>query len=86
MYNFVSLFLAGLIVGLLYPRNILVAFFGIIIGQFIYMLAFLPLGPLLSVGLILMLGFGLLSMLGTAFGVGARNLLKRAINVSRKGI
>ncbi len=65
-YYFVSLFVAGAIVGLLCPRNIWSAFFGIVVGQLVYLLVFLPSGPLLPLGVLFLLGYGLLSLLGAA--------------------
>lgn len=63
-YYFVSLFTAGAIVGFLYPVHILSEFSGIVAGQLIYLLVFLPSGPLLPLGVIFLVGFGLVSLLG----------------------
>jgi len=63
-YYFVSLFVAGAIVCLLFPRHIWSAFLGVVIGQLVYLLVFLPSGPLLPLGVVFMLGYGLLSLLG----------------------
>jgi hypothetical protein len=63
-YYFVSLFIAGGLVGLLCPRHILAAFLGIVVGQLVYMLIVLPSGPLLPLGVLLLFSYGLLSFIG----------------------
>ena len=63
-YYFVSLFIAGGLVGLLCPRLIWVAFLGIVVGQLAYMLIVLPSGPLLPLGVLFLFGYALLSLLG----------------------
>ena len=63
-YYFVSLFIAGGLVGLLCPWHILAAFLGIVVGQLVYMLVVLPSGPLLPLGVLFLFGYGLLSFLG----------------------
>jgi hypothetical protein len=73
LYYFVSLFVAGAIVGLLCPRHIWSAFSGIVVGQLIYLLLFLPSGPLLPLGLVFLLGYGLLSLLGAVLASRFRN-------------
>lgn len=63
-YYFVSLFVAGAVVGLLCPWHIWSAFLGIVVGQLVYLLVFLSSGPLLPLGVVFLLGYGLLSLLG----------------------
>lgn len=63
-YYFVSLFIAGGLVGMLCPRHIWAAFLGIVIGQLVYMLIFLPWGPLLPLGVLFLFGYSLLSFFG----------------------
>jgi hypothetical protein len=50
-FYFAALFGSGLIVGALCPRQIWPIWPGIALGQFAYMLVFLPKGPLIAVGL-----------------------------------
>ena len=75
-YYFVSLFGAGLIAGILCPRHILAVFLGIVIGQLLYMLIFLPLGPLIIIGVPFMFGYGLLALLGAFLGEAIRRFVK----------
>ena len=63
-YYFVSLFLSGLFVGAVVPRHFWVALVGIVAGQLIYMLVFLPKGPLLPLGLIFLGVYGVLTLFG----------------------
>ena len=71
-YYFVSLLVAGLIVGALIPRHVWAVLLGIVVGQLIYMLIFLPLGPLTPLGIIFMAVYGLLSLIGAAFAARLR--------------
>lgn len=73
-YYFVSLFIAGGLLGLLYPRHIWVVFLGIVAGQMAYMFVVLPAGPLLPLGLLFLVGYGLLSLLGLTLGSRIREL------------
>ena len=63
-YYFAALFIVGGLGGLLFPRHILAAFLGIVVGQLTYMLVFLPLGPLVPLGIVFLFGYGLFSFLG----------------------
>jgi ABC-type Na+ efflux pump permease subunit len=72
-YYFVSLFVAGAVVGFLCPRTIWAAFVGIVVGQLIYLLVFVPLGPLLPLGLLFLVGYALLSLLGAALASRLRS-------------
>ena len=65
-YYFISLFAGGALLGWLYPRNIWTVFLGIMFGQLVYFLVFLPSGPLLPLGIIFLFGFGVLSLAGAA--------------------
>jgi antibiotic biosynthesis monooxygenase (ABM) superfamily enzyme len=65
-YYFASLLIAGTIVGLLFPRNLWVVFVGIVLGQLAYLLVFLPSGPLLPLGVLFLLGYGLIPLLAAA--------------------
>jgi hypothetical protein len=48
---------------------------GVLFGQLIYMLLFLPVGPLIVIGLIFLAGYSLLSLAGAAGGAGMRRLV-----------
>ena len=72
-YYFVSLFVAGAIVGFVWPRRIWAVFLGIVIGQLVYLLAFIPLGPLLPLGVLFLFGYALLSLLGAALASRLRS-------------
>ena len=63
-YYFVALFASGLLVGALVPRHSWLAWVGVVVGQLIYMLAFLPKGPLLPLGLIFLFAYGILTFVG----------------------
>ena len=65
-YYLLSLFVAGGLVGLLCPKHIWVAYSGIVVGQFGYMLIALPAGPLLPLGVLFLFGYGMLSLFGLA--------------------
>ena len=71
-YYFVSLLVAGLIVGALIPRHVWAVLLGIVVGQLVYMLIFLPLGPLTLLGIIFMAVYGLLSLIGAALSARLR--------------
>ena len=75
LYYGVSLFLAGVLVGVFQPRNIWAVFIGIVIGQLMYMAVFLAAGPLIVLGIIFLIGYGLLSLLGAFCASRLRNRL-----------
>jgi hypothetical protein len=75
-YYFVSLFVAGAIVGFLCPRNLWSAFLGVVAGQLVYLLVFLPSSPLLPLGIVFLLGYGLLSLLGAVLASKLRHRLE----------
>ena len=75
-YYFTCLFVAGFITGIICPRHIWGAFLGIVIGQLLYMLIFLPLGPLIVIGIPVMFAFGLLALVGIFLGVRIRRFVK----------
>jgi hypothetical protein len=72
LYYFLSLFIVGGLLGLLFPRHIWVAYLGIVFGQLAYMLIVLPSGPLLPLGVLFLLAYGLLSLLGLALASQVR--------------
>lgn len=71
-YYLVSLFFVGGVLGLLCPRHIWLAFLGIVVGQLVYMLIVLPSGPLLPLGVLFVLGYGLISLFGLALASRVR--------------
>ena len=71
-YYFTALLISGIIVGALIPRHVWAVFIGIVIGQLIYMLIFLPLGPLMGIGVVVMALYGLLSLTGAIFAARIR--------------
>ena len=75
-YYFICLFSAGFITGILCPRHIWAVLLGIVIGQLLYMLIFLPLGPLIVIGIPFMFGYGVLALLGAFLGAATRRLVK----------
>ena len=54
-YYFASIGVVGFILSLIRPNNLWAYATGIFIGQFLYILVFLPIGPLLVVGTIFLL-------------------------------
>jgi hypothetical protein len=58
---YVALAVAGLIVGWLCPHRIWPILPGLALGQFAYVLAFVPKGPLIAIGVIAMFIFGLIA-------------------------
>jgi len=75
-YYFICLFSAGFITGILCPRHIWAVLLGIVIGQLLYMLIFLPLGPLIIIGVPFMFLYGLLALLGAFSGAATRRFVK----------
>ena len=71
-YYFISLFVAGGLAGLMFPRHIWVAFMGIVFGQLAYMLVALPTDPLLLLGVLFLFGYAMISLLGLALASWAR--------------
>ncbi len=67
-YYFVSLFIAGVLGGVFVPRKIWAAYAGIVLGQLIYMVVFLEIGPLMVLGIAFLIGYGLVSLLGAFLG------------------
>ncbi len=75
-YYSVALFVSGAIVGLLRPYPVWPAFFGIVVGQAVYVVLFLPSGPLLPLGGLFLLVYGVLSLIGAAVASRIRRWLK----------
>ncbi len=73
-FYFVSLLVAGTFLGLTRPRHIWCHPVGIFIGQLLYILIFMPVGPLIGVGVLFLVMFSALSFVG-AF-LGSRLIIK----------
>ena len=84
-YYFVSLLVAGALVGVVVPNHLWAVLLGIVVGQIIYMLVFLPSGPLLPLGVVFLVGYGLLALLG-AFVTSRLRKRNREITGNRQSI
>lgn len=71
-YYVVSLILAGSIVGGLIPKHLWTVFLGVVAGQIIYMFVFIPSGPLLLIGIVFLVGYGLISLIAAIFAARFR--------------
>ncbi len=71
-YFSVALLGAGLILGLVQPRRQLLHWCGVVLGQLAWQVAFLPLGPLMVVGVLFLLLWSLLALGGSALGSAIR--------------
>jgi len=81
LYYYAALFIAGCASGLISPRPFWAHYVGGILGQTVYAVAFLPLGPLAGFGLLFMLVYSLPFVVGAALGLCVRflpSLLKYA--------
>lgn len=76
-YYVLALLAVGLLLGVVRPRRFWMHYVGVFFGQLIYMLLFLPLGPLIAIGLVFLAGYSLLSLVGAAVGAGMRRLAGR---------
>lgn len=72
-----ALFLAGLLSGLLAAKPLWVLYLGSIVGQAMYMLLFLPSGPLMVVGLAFLALWSLLFIGGAYVGSRVRSRFGR---------
>jgi len=84
-YYFASLLVAGAVLGMIGPRYIWAHAAGIVLGQLVYMLVFLPVGPLIVLGVFFLAGYSLLCVGGAAIGSRARQTLERAVSKRRTG-
>jgi hypothetical protein len=71
-YYIMALILVGAIIGGLIPRNLWMVFIGVYLGQMIYMLIFIPSGPLLPLGMILLAGYSMISFVAALFAARIR--------------
>lgn len=85
-YYFISLFFVGALLGWLYPQNIWTVFLGIVFGQLVYLLVFLPSGPLLLLGIIFLFSFGVLSLAGAALASRIKHRLESTSSGNGRGI
>ena len=53
----IAIVIVSLILGFLFPKNPLVSSAGLLLGQVTYILILLPIGPLILVGLVFLLGY-----------------------------
>jgi len=67
-YYIGSLFFGGIILGLYNSEKIWAYAIGIFLGQLIYSLLFLPLGPLILIGILYLAGSSLICYLGAIIG------------------
>ena len=74
-YLAASLFLAGVLLGSCRPRRVWTHAVGIFLGQLIYALIWLPIGPFMVVGVGFLAIYSLLGWVGAAFGSGLRRRL-----------
>lgn len=72
-YYIVSLCLAGAAFGVLYPQHAGLVFPGMVAGQLVYLLVFLPSGPLLPLGVLFLLGYGMLPFLAAVLASRVRH-------------
>lgn len=72
LYYSGALFTAGVLAGFIVPRPLWAQYLGVIVGQVLYLLLFLPIGPLLAVGLVFLLLWSLLFLAGAYTGARLR--------------
>lgn len=72
LYYSGALFTAGVLAGFIVPRPLWAQYLGVIVGQVLYLLLFLPIGPLLAVGLVFLLLWSLLFLAGAYAGARLR--------------
>ncbi|MGA7298160.1 MAG: hypothetical protein WBW92_11705 [Rhodanobacteraceae bacterium] len=75
---FIALPLAGFLAGLLAGRPYWVLYVGGVLGQLLYMLIALPMGPLLPFGIAVLLVYTLLFLAAALVGCAARKVIVRA--------
>jgi hypothetical protein len=63
-YYPLALFFSGVFGGALCPKNYKITVFGIYLGQLLYMILFIRVGPLVAVGIIVLAFYTLLAFLG----------------------
>lgn len=73
LYYSGALFTAGVLSGFIVPRPLWAQYLGVVVGQVLYLLLFLPLSPLLAVGLAFLLFWSLLFLAGAYAGARLRS-------------
>jgi hypothetical protein len=68
-----SLFLYGIIIGIICQRMVFSAYFGMVLGQYFCALSFEKSNPLIGVGLIYFALFSMLTIFGNAIGAAMRD-------------
>lgn len=81
-YYALALVLAGAVSGALVPRALWAHYLGAVAGQLGYQLLFLPIGPLLALGAVLLLVYSLLFLTMAAFAAYLRG---RAMRLRHSG-
>ena len=76
LYYVASLAIAGVLLGLSRPRRVWIHPVGIVLGQLLYELLFLPIGPFLGVGVLFLVAYSLLSLVGALLGKWLRLTLE----------
>ncbi len=71
-YYLVALLTGGMVLGFTWPKNLWIVFLGIWLGQLAYMALFLPLGPLVVLGVGFSGGFSLVTFAGAALSAAVR--------------
>ena len=71
-YYQAALVFGGILSGLVIPKPLWAHYLGSILGQFLYQLVFLELGPLIVIGAAFLLGYSLLFLGGALAGSRAR--------------
>lgn len=73
LYYSGALFTAGVLAGVIVPRPRWALYLGVVVGQVLYLLLFLPLSPLLAVGFAFLLLWSLLFAAGACAGARLRS-------------
>jgi len=73
LYYSGALFTAGVLSGFIVPRPLWAQYLGVVVGQVLYLLLFLPLSPLLAVGFAFLLLWSLLFVAGAYAGARLRS-------------
>jgi hypothetical protein len=84
-YYIISLIMAGIITGIICPRNLLAAYVGILAGQLLYILITGQIGPLFIIGVLFLLVYSLTALAGVAIGSRFRRAIVQLLKGSRAG-
>jgi hypothetical protein len=71
-YYPLALLSAGVALGFTWPEKPWIIFIGIWLGQLAYMVLFLPIGPLVVLGMGFLAGYSLVALAGAALSAGVR--------------